>query len=236
MADYAGMQQLFMTQLGMSRVPIAVAFRNSAPQGVAKFAGSEPSSCSFWRLAASGRVFYTVPGDHYNCPIGSYVHNIPLPPDRAEELNQVLGLMDGMGYVRMEEVPRIPRLSSTPGAIVYAPLAKTPVDPDVVLFIGQASRMMLLNEAALRAGVSSGLPVLGRPTCMALPASLAQGVIASTGCIGNRAYTDVGEGELYMAVPGGELSRVADQVETIANANAQLLQYHRARREALATE
>lgn len=28
-----------------------------------------------------------------------------------------------------------------------------------------------------------------RPTCMALPAAFAQGMVASTGCIGNRVYT-----------------------------------------------
>lgn len=54
-------------------------------------------------------------------------NNIPLPPERAEELTQTLGFMTGIGYVRMEEVPKIPRLPRTPGAIVYAPLGDTPV-------------------------------------------------------------------------------------------------------------
>ena len=78
--------------------------------------------------------------------------------------------------------------------------------------------------------------MLGRPTCMALPAALAHGVVASTGCIGNRIYTGVGEDELYVAVPGKDLARVADEVQTIVAANAQLSEYHRGRRQALATE
>ena len=194
-----------------------------------------PSGCSFWRLAADGRTFYTVPGDHYNCPIGSYTHNIALPPDRAPELEQTLSLMATLGYVKMEEVPGIPRLPEEPGAIVYAPLGDTPVDPDVVIFAGRPARLMQLSEAALRAGVMANAPLLPRPTCMALPAALAQGVVTSSGCIGNRVYTDLGDDELYTVVPGRDLQRVADALRTIVTANAQLADYHRGRRESLAT-
>ncbi len=41
--------------------------------------------------------------------------------------------MTGIGYIRIEEVPGIPRLPVTPVAVVYAPLGDTPVEPDVVL-------------------------------------------------------------------------------------------------------
>src|SRR6185436_4688128 len=101
-----------------------------------------------------------------------------------------------------EEVPGIPVLPKTPAAVVYAPLGDTPVDPDVVLFSGPAARVMLLQEAATRAGVAATLNTLGRPTCMALPAALAHGMVASTGCVGNRVYTGTEEGELYAAIPG----------------------------------
>ncbi len=144
--------------------------------------------------------------------------------------------MTGVGYVRMEEVPGIPRLPQTPGVVIYAPLGDTPVDPEVVLVAGRPGQLMLLLEAALRAGVASQVPFSGRPTCMALPAALAHGVIASTGCIGNRVYTDLGEDELYVAVPGRDLAKVADEAQTIAAANAKLSEYHRGRRQALATE
>ena len=80
--------------------------------------------------------------------------------------------MTRIGYVRMEEVPGIPVLPRTPGAVVYAPLGDTPVDPDVVLVAGRPGRLMLLLEAAGRAGVATQPGLLGRPTCMALPAAL----------------------------------------------------------------
>jgi uncharacterized protein (DUF169 family) len=228
--DYRSLEQQLASDLGLTRRPIAIAFRDAPPPGVPKFAGTMPSGCSFWRLASDGGTFFTVPSDHHNCPIGSYTHNIPLPPERAQELDDTLGLMASLGYVRMAEVPGIPVLPATPGAVVYAPLGDTPVDPDVVLFWGPAARVMLVHEAAMAAGIGASLQTLGRPTCMALPAALAHGLAMSTGCIGNRVYTGVEEGELYAAVPGHALARLADAGRTISAANAKLKEYHEGRR------
>jgi len=236
MPDYRTVERQLTGALGLQRRPVAVAFRSSPPPGVPKFAGTEPSGCSFWRLAAAERTFYTVPADHHNCPIGSYTHNIPLPPERAAELPQTLALMTELGYLKMDEVPGMPRVARTPGVVIYAPLADSPVDPDVVLVAGRPDRVMLLQEAALRAGIAAPAPLLGRPTCMALPASIAQGVIASTGCVGNRVYTDLGEDELYVMIPGHAVARVAAEAQTIASANLKLSDYHRERRRALATD
>ena len=233
MDDYQILEQHLSAMLNLQRRPVAVTFRDSAPAGVLKFTGTEPSGCSFWRIAAEGRTFYTVPRDHYNCSIGSHTHNIALPPDRAEELDQTLSFMVGIGYIKMEEVPNIPRLAQSPGVVIYAPLGDTPVEPDVVLFSGPPGRVMLLQEAALHAGINAQLPLLGRPTCMSLPAALAHGVVASTGCVGNRVYADIGESDLYVTVPGKDLSRVAQALQTIMTANATLADYHRQRRQTL---
>src|ERR1700733_15368993 len=159
-AYYLGMERRFSNSLKLEKRPVAVKFQDATPAGVAKFGGTEPSGCSFWRLASAGKTFYTVPSDHYNCPIGSHTHNIPLPPERAKELDQTLSLMIGVGYLKMEEVPGIPQLKQTPGVIVFAPLGETPVDPDVVLFAGRPGSIMLLQEAALRAGRAAQFPLL----------------------------------------------------------------------------
>lgn len=236
MPNYQSIESLFHQSIDLASRPVAVAFRDAAPAGIAKFTGTEPSSCSYWRLAAAGRAFYTVPGDHYNCAIGSYTHNIPLPDERAPELDETLKLMTGIGYLKMEEVPGIPRMPQTPGVVIYAPLGETPVDPDVVLLTGRSGKIMLLQEAAHRAGVRSGAPLLGRPTCMALPAALGRGFVLSVGCIGNRVYTGVGEDELYAVMPGKDIEKIAGEMETIASANATLFDFHRARRAELTTE
>jgi uncharacterized protein (DUF169 family) len=233
MTDYRALEQRLSSELGLTRRPVAITFADTPPAGVSKFDGSVPSGCSFWRIASEGRVFFTVPGDHYNCPIGSYTHNIPLPPDRANELDQTLGLMTNIGYVRMDEVPGIPVLPKTPAVVVYAALGDTPVDPDVVIFIASAARLMLLHEAAISAGIAANFNTLGRPTCMAVAAALAGGMVVSSGCVGNRVYTELGEGELYAALPGKDLPKLAEKARTIAAANATLREYHQARRQQL---
>jgi|SRR5215469_763127 len=222
--------------LDLKTRPVAVNFASAEPSGIPKFAGTEPSGCSFWRLAAAGRAFYTVPADHYNCPIGSYTHNISLPVERPQELDQTLGLMVQIGYVKMEEVPGIPRLPQEPAAVIYAPLGDTPVDPDVVIFSGPAGKPMLLQEAAIRAGRAAQLPLLGRPTCMALPAAISHGAVMSTACIGNRVYTGLTESDLYVVIAARDLAAIAAEVGTIASANAQLASYHADRRAHLSTE
>jgi len=230
MTDWTRIEAQLTEAVAPRRRPVAVAFRAAPPPGVARFGGREPSGCSFWRLAAEGRAFYTVPADHTGCAIGSYTHNMPLPAEIAHELDATLGVMAGLGYVRMEEVPAIPRLPSTPAAVVYAPLGDTPVDPDVVLVAGRPGRLMLLYEAAARAGVTPQLPLLGRPTCMALPAALTGGAAMSLGCVGNRVYTGLDEDELYVALPGREVGRVVAELTTIGAANVTLAEYHTRRR------
>jgi uncharacterized protein (DUF169 family) len=236
MNRYSGVESKISKALGLKKRPVAVKFLETPPKGVPKFEGTEPSGCSFWRVAASGKTFYTVPSDHYNCAVGSHTHNISLPPERAKELEQTLSFMTDIGYIKMEEVPGIPQLATTPSAVVYSPLGESPLDPDVVIFAGPAAQIMLLQEAAHRAGHTAQFPMLGRPTCMAIPAAMAKGAIMSSGCIGNRVYTDLAEGELYSMVPGRDVERIADELETIASANAKLHEYHRARRQEISTQ
>jgi uncharacterized protein (DUF169 family) len=235
MPDYQALENKFQQILNLSRRPVAVAFRADVPASMQKFSGSEPAGCSFWRLAAEGRSFSTAPSDHYNCPVGSYTHHIALPEDRAQELPSILGTMTSLGYLKMEDVPGIPVLPEAPENILFAPLGDTPVDPDVVLIVASAGKLMLLEEAALRAGVASKLPLLARPTCMAIPAAMAHGMVTSAGCIGNRVYTRIGDDELYAVIPGGALELVAQELETIASANQALEQYHRGRQHQLST-
>jgi uncharacterized protein (DUF169 family) len=182
-------------------------------------------------------VFYTVPSDHYNCPVGSYTHNMPLPEEREPELMNTLTLMVNAGYLRMDDVPSIARLDTTPAAIIYAPLAKTPVTPDAVLVAGTPARLMLLHEAAERAnvGMMQTSPLLGRPTCMAIPAALASGFTSSLGCVGNRIYTGITDDELYSVIRGTDLASVLAELETITSANAALAEYHTSRRASLTT-
>jgi uncharacterized protein (DUF169 family) len=234
-SSWKELEQKISVAVALPKRPVAVGLLDAAPAGLEKFSGTEPSGCSFWRLAAAGKSFYTVPENHFNCAVGAYTHNVPLSAEREKETEQTLQMMFDLGYVKPEEVPQIPRLAKTPAAIAYAPLGDATFEPDAVLFACRPAGAMLLNEAAGRAGIASGAPALGRPTCMALPASLQAGSIVSLGCVGNRVYTGLAEDELYFVVRGKDLTVLADALDVIAGANQALREYAEARRGALAS-
>jgi uncharacterized protein (DUF169 family) len=107
-------------------------------------------------------------------------------------------------------------------------LGETPDDPDVVLLSGSPGRLMLLHEAATRASATA-LPLLGRPTCMAIPAAMAGGIASSLGCVGNRVYTGLPDEAFYSVVRGDTLAALMDEINTITAANVMLSEYHRDR-------
>jgi len=216
--------------LGLKTPPVAVTFLATPPKNVGRVSATGPSSCTYWKRAAQGQTFYTEAADQLNCPIGAYTHGVDLPAATQQELQGVVNTMVSLGYLRMEEVPNIPKRDERFGVAVYAPLENAPTEPDVVLVCGNARQIMLLEEAAQAAGVGGGAGLMGRPTCAALPAAMqSQRGVASLGCIGNRVYTDMADDELYYVLPGKRLAAVVQKLAEIVNANCELEKYHRAR-------
>ena len=208
--------------LGLSRQPIAVGFFNEAPKGIEQWrGGAVPAGCAFWREAMDGSTFYTVPADHYNCAVGAYTHNIPLPADRPTALSDTIDFMVNSGYLQTAEVPMIPTLPNSPGFVAYGPVDQSRFRADVVVIAARPAAMMLIYEAALRCGAGSILtPSLGRPGCAVLPMSLNSGASAlSFGCKGNRTFTGLPDDELYLAIPGSKWDEVVKALQTIAKAN-----------------
>jgi uncharacterized protein (DUF169 family) len=216
--------------LGLSLPPVAITFRSAAPAGVSRIEAAAPAGCGYWRLAAEGKVFYTEAPDHYTCPVGAHTHGVELPPQTAGELNAIVQTMVELQYIKMEEIPTIPRRQGGFGVAVYAPLDKTPCEPDVVLVRGTVKQLMILAEAAQAAGVAGGGATMGRPTCAVLPESIQSGKTATSfGCIGNRVYTGLGDDEGYYAIPGSKIGEVVGKLATIVEANRQLQVFHQTR-------
>ncbi len=216
--------------LELETQPVAVSFREAAPEGVPRVDKTAPAGCTYWKQAAEGRTFFTEASDHYGCPIGAHTHGIELPEETANELEGLLGTMVELEYLDMAEVPDIPRRKQPFGVAVYAPLAAADFAADVILVCGNARQMMLLAEAAHAAGLSSATSMVGRPTCAALPAVMESGQVATNlGCIGNRVYTGLADDSLYFAIAGPRLGVVVEKLSTIVNANRELEKFHRGR-------
>lgn len=216
--------------LNLKLPPVAITFRDSAPENMRRIKSPAPAGCGYWRLATEGNIFYTEAEDHYTCPVGAHTHGVDLPPAVANELNGLVQTMVQIQYIKLEEIPMIPRRQSPFRVALYAPLSEAPFEPDVVLVRGTTKQLMLVAEAAQAAGIASGGMTMGRPTCAILPESLQSGkATASFGCIGNRVYTGLGDDEGYYAVPGGKIVEVAGRLASIVEANRQLQDFHRQR-------
>lgn len=216
--------------LSLERQPVAIAFRESAPEGVARIDETAASGCTYWKYAAEGRTFYTEAADHYGCPIGAHTHGIELPDETAKELEGLVHTMVQLEYIDMAEVPGIPHREEPFQLAVYAPLVEAEFEPDVIMVSGSPKQLMLLAEAAQLAGISCESSMVGRPTCAAIPAVMASGnSAANLGCIGNRVYTGLADDELYFAVGGHHLERLVEKLQVIVNANRELAAFHLAR-------
>jgi uncharacterized protein (DUF169 family) len=215
--------------------PVAIAFRDEAPPGLSRVARAGPSGCSYWRLAAEGHAFYTEAADHKACLVGAYTHNAPLSEAEGKELAGLVGTMAGARYLDPAEVASIPRREAPLRLALYAPLASAPFEPDLALFRASAREAMLLGEAAHAAGVpADAMPAMLRPTCAVIPQTLASGRAgASLACVGNRVYTGLEDGEMYVALPGARLAEIGAKLATILEANRALEHYHAGRRASL---
>jgi uncharacterized protein (DUF169 family) len=216
--------------LGLRHQPVAIAFIDTIPPGVPHVSKEVPSGCTFWAMASEGQTFYTDPADHLNCPVGAHTHGIKVPEERRHELGALVQTMVGLEYLREEEVPQIPVLRRAFVHAIYAPLADSPCEPDVVLLRANARQLMIASEAAVAAGLTEGGPLRGRPTCAMVPEVL-QTVRSSSSfaCIGNRVYTGLPDDEFYFAVPGTSVAKFASKLSIIASANVELEGFHRKR-------
>ena len=228
-ADLVRIASELQQHLHANLPPIGIAFRGEAPAGV-PHAAAGPASCAYWKRAADGEVFWTDAADHQGCPIGAHTHGVQMSEAKKQELMGLVETMVQLGYIRMEEVPGIPHRRAPLRVAVYGPLSRMPCPPDLVLVRGTASQLMVLVEAAQAAGVSPDAPAMGRPTCAALPQALDSArPSVSLGCVGNRVYTGLAEGEGYVAVPAAAMEQVCGQLGKLSRANAELEKFHRAR-------
>jgi uncharacterized protein (DUF169 family) len=220
--------------LGTRLEPIAISFRETAPEGVPRVERAAAASCSYWRMAAEGGRFYTVAEDHLNCPVGSYTHGVGPTPAGREDLQRIVTMMLDLSYLTPDDVRSLPKRETPLRVAVYAPLRDCPGAADIVLVRGTARQMMLLAEAAQQAGALGSGPTMGRPTCALLPQALAtQRTAMSFGCVGNRVYTDAPDDEAYVAIPGARLEAVLAALAVVRRANQTLEAFHRRRKDEL---
>jgi uncharacterized protein (DUF169 family) len=228
--NYSQLASVLAASLDLQQVPVAISFTGSLPVGVKEHAGRVPAGCRFWEDGASG-AFATSASDHSLCAIGVYTHNLAPSPAQQTDLMDALNIFGELDYVRPEDLASIPVLGSQPRYVVYAPLAASPLPPDVVLLFVNANQTLILSEATQQVEHQNA-PAMGRPACAVVPQVMNTGRAAlSLGCCGARAYLDVlTDNVAIFAIPGAKLEPYVHRIEILAKANAVLSRFHEIRR------
>ena len=231
MNEYAATAQRLTDDLRLSLPPIAVCFTDSPPASVPRYNGPTlPAGCVFWQEAAQG-AFATAPSDHRLCAIGMYTHNLETTPADDADRDDALKVFAELGYLKPDQIADVPVLQTRPRQVVYAPLAESPLPPDVVLLFVEADQALILSEASQ--SVDEGVPpAMGRPACGVVPAVQNSGRAAlSLGCCGARAYLDkLSPSVALWALPGPRLAEYSEQITQLSRANATLTRFHEIRR------
>jgi uncharacterized protein (DUF169 family) len=227
--DWSQLASQLADSLKLSSPPLAISFHESTPAGVAPFeepmpdalpdgrTGRVPAGCVFW-MKATERTFSTVAADHGNCSVGSLTHGFKTLAEVAGN-SDVAALLE-TGWVTMDVVPDIPVVEEKPGAVVYGPLAETPVDPDVVFLRVNGKQLMVLSDAI------PDLRVEGKPQCHIVAIAKEQGVpAASVGCALSRVRTGMSVNEMTCAIPAGKLAEVVESIERNAVADNAVARY-----------
>ena len=231
MSMYEKLSERLMAALHLAASPVAVSFPSRAPSAMARPATPVAAGCAFWEQGAN-RAVTTTASDHRFCSIGIHTHNIAGAPDsQAGELQDALAAMQGLDYVRPDEVAALPVMKNSVSYVVYCPLGEMAEQPQVVLLFAHSAQGLVLSEALAR--VDGAVPIaMGRPACALIPQVANSGrSAASLGCCGARAYLDVLSDDVAMwGLHGGKIEQYVSEIETLAKANAILTQFHERRR------
>jgi uncharacterized protein (DUF169 family) len=229
-SKYPQLASILAASLDLRQPPIAISFTEAVPAGVRQHTGRVPAGCRFWEDAASA-AFATSASDHALCAIGVYTHNLEPSPAQQTDLMDALRIFGDLAYVRQEDLALIPVLQSRPGYVVYAPLADSPISPDVVLLFVNANQTLILSEATQQVERQNA-PAMGRPACAVVPQVMNTDRAAlSLGCCGARAYLDsLTDDVAIFAIPGAKLEAYVQRIEALTKANATLSIFHQRRR------
>ena len=215
--------------LGLAAPPIAIAFVDSVPAGLARQAntmpsptadgrtGAVPAGCVFWNKATEG-AFATVAADHGNCSVGSYTHGFKTLAEAAQGADvQALVASD---WVSMEAAAKIPTVSEKPGAVLYGPLAASAFEPEVVFLRLNGKQLMLVNDAWPE------LRFEGKPQCHIIPLAQSTGQVAvSSGCMLSRVRTGMSNNEVTCALPAGKLGDLVARLKRAQAADMKVAAY-----------
>jgi uncharacterized protein (DUF169 family) len=224
--NYAEASETLKKYLKLSGSPVAFRFatkKEDIPAGMEAF-DKTTRHCSMIGLARKeGRIFYSTSEKH-ECNGGAWALGLREITDslKTGDFYYRLGKFESSAACK-RTVDRVPHLhTGDTYATMYAPLEKTPFDPQVVLIIASPWAMLKLAQSTLfRLGGRvqsefSGIQSVCSDACT--QTYLNGHVNFSLGCDGSKKFSGIEDGEMVTGIPAELLPEITESLQVIVAA------------------
>jgi len=224
--SYGEISEGLKKTLSLTGSPVAVKLakvKEDIPAGLPE-AKEVLRHCQMVNLARrEGAVFYATSAKH-QCNGGAWALGLReiTPTLQSGEFYFKLGKFESMAACR-RTMDRIPHLrTGETFATIYAPLEKTPVDPDIILIVTTPRNMLKLAQASLfRLGGRITPEMAGiQSVCADATAQpfLTGTMNFSLGCDGSRRFSGIESDEMVMGFPVELLPEIGEAIKVVTAA------------------
>lgn len=224
--NYAEAATVLKNTLKMSGSPVAFRFvtkKEEIPEGMQKF-DKTVRHCTMVDLARrEGKIFYAT-SDNHECNGGAWALGLRELTEtlKTGEFYFKLGKFDSSASCK-RTIDRVPHLNTGfTHATLYAPLEKTPFDPQVILIVASPWAMLKLSQSTLfRLGGRiqaefAGIQSVCADTCA--QTYLNGHVNFSLGCDGSRKFSGIGDAEMVMGIPVEIIPELVESLQVVTAA------------------
>jgi len=188
--------------------PYMVSFNHQIPSGIPHISSSH-AACAMWKEAQEGPV-YATPADLEACAMGADLL-FQLSANQQVRYEEMIHMGERYGWNPhtakrwFDRLPRI-RFEEPLAAIVYAPLALAPCEPDVIFLIVDPNQAKLLDYAAsFQDGEASPVATAGPACAFICRCFLENRTTFGWGDMSLRFFFDLPKDRMFAAIPGRQL-------------------------------
>ena len=224
--NYAEKSETLKKFLKLSGSPVAFRFvskREEVPPGMQEL-DKTMRHCAMVGLARKeGKIFFSTAGKH-ECNGGAWALGLRELTEslRTGDFYYKLGKFESSAACK-RTIDRVPHLQTLETyATLYAPLEKTPFDPQIVLIVANPWTMLKLAQSVLfRVGGRINAEFAGiQSVCSDACAQtyLNGQVNFSLGCDGSRKFSGIEDGEMVVGIPAELLPEITESLKVVASA------------------
>jgi uncharacterized protein (DUF169 family) len=224
--NYAEASDTLKKFLKLSGSPVAFRFatkKEDIPAGMQEL-DKTIRHCAMVGLARKeGRIFYS-PSARHECNGGAWALGLREITDSLKngDFYYKLGKFESSAACK-RTIDRVPHLDTNETyATMYAPLEKTPFDPQIILIITNPWSMLKLAQSSLfRVGGRikaefAGIQSVCSDACT--QTYLNGQVNFSLGCDGSRKFSGIEDGEMVIGIPAELLPEITESLKVVAAA------------------